>query len=421
MKRRLSIVLLLVVALAAVVAGAWLGPRLLENPGFVLIEIGGWRVQTSLVVLIGAVLGAWLLASLALALLRMPGRAVRAARDARERRNLDRGLLALSEGDWSGAERALGRALRRGRGMTAGYLAAARAAQGQAAPERREEYLALADTRFGRRHFATMLVRARLLASEGEPERAVEMLEQLHLKRPRHQGVLRMLLEAYQQCGRWRDVRLLLPAVRKADIVSRERAEQLAHLAAARELEAAADIGELQAIRKSLRAAVADHHEVVAAFARRALELDRAEEAESPLRRAIEIEPRPELLALYAQSEAGDRRARIKACQRWLSAHGDSAALHLALGRLYLDEREDDKAREHLQVAVRHSPDPAAYAALGRVLDRAGLLESAAQCYRNALRLEQGRAPEPLPPAERPEADEAQRTQDGRREAADGS
>jgi HemY protein len=330
----------------------------------------------------------------------MPSRAVRAARQARERRNLDRGLLALSEGDWAGAERALGRAMDRGHGMTAGYLAAARAAQGQAAPERRDEYLALADTRFGKRHFATMLVRARLLASEGETERAVELLEQLHLKRPRHQGVLRMLLEAYQQCGRWRDVRLLLPALRKADIVDRDRAAELARLAAARELEAATDIDDLQATRKSLRAGVAEHPEVVAAFARRALELDRAEETESPLRRAIETEPDAELLALYAQADPGDRRARIKACERWLSEHGDSAALHLALGRLYLDEREDDKAREHLQVAVRHSPDPAAYAALGRVLDRAGLLESAAQCYRNALRLEQGRAPEPLPPPE---------------------
>jgi HemY protein len=406
-KARVLLAVVLVVALAAVVGGAWLGPRLLENPGFVVIEVAGWRVQTSLVVLVAAVVGAWLLASLVLALLRMPSRAVRAARQARERRNLDRGLLALSEGDWAGAERALGRAMDRGPGMTAGYLAAARAAQGQAAPERRDEYLALADTRFGKRHFATLLVRARLLASEGETERAVELLEQLHLKRPRHQGVLRMLLEAYQQCGRWRDVRLLLPALRKADIVDRDRAAELARLAAARELEAATDIDDLQATRKSLRAGVAEHAEVVAAFARRALELDRAEETESPLRRAIETDPDADLLALYAEADPGDRRARIKACERWLSEHGDSAALHLALGRLYLDEREDDKAREHLQVAVRHSPDPAAYAALGRVLDRGGLLESAAQCYRNALRLEQGRAPEPLPPGTNEEGQRA--------------
>jgi HemY protein len=245
-----------------------------------------------------------------------------------------------------------------------------------------------------------MLVRARLLAGEGESEQAVELLEQLHLKRPRHHGVLRLLLEAYQQCGRWRDVRLLLPALRKADLVSHERAAELTDLAAARELEAAEDISTLQTVRKSLRSGVAEHPEVVAAFARRAIELDRAEDAESPLRRAIESDPRDDLLALYAHAEPGDRRARIKACERWLSSHGDSAALHLALGRLYLDEREDDKAREHLQIAVRHSPDPAAYAALGRVLDRAGQLEPAAQCYRNALRLEQGRAPEPLPPAE---------------------
>ena len=117
------------------------------------------------------------------------------------------------------------------------------------------------------------------------------------------------------------------------------------------------------------------------------------------LRRAIEATFDPRLLGLYSQSDAGDRAVRIRKCEQWLADKPESADLHLALGRMYLDERDDDKAREHLEFAVRKSPNPAAYAALGQVLDRAGQLEPATQCYRNALRLEQGRAPEPLPPA----------------------
>jgi HemY protein len=396
MRRRVIAVVLALAALAALILGAWLGPKLLDDPGFVVIEIAGWRVQTSLLVLAAAVIGLWLLASLVIWLVRLPGRGARAARAARSRRNLDRGLLALTEGDWATAERKLNRALRGRTGITAGYLAAARAAQGNGAPERRDRYLALADRRFGQRHVSTALVRARLLAAEGESEQALDLLERIHLKHPRHQGVLRLLLECYQACDRWRDVRLLLPALRKAAIVDRSRADELAQLAAGRELEAAADVEELLAIRRSLRAGVADRREVVVAFARRTLELDRPELAEPALRNAIEEQPDAELLALYAQADADDRDARIRHCERWLGSQGDSADLHLALGRLHLDQRDDEKAREHLQIAVRHSPDPGAYAALGRVLDRAGLLESATQCYRNALRLEQGRAPEPL-------------------------
>jgi len=382
---------------SAIVTGALVGPALMENPGYVLIEIGGWRVQMSFMVLAGTVIGVWFLISLLVGLLRAPGRALRRFRAARERRDLDRGLLALSEGDWVRAERSLARAMKGSGATTSGYLAAARAAQGQAAPERRDQYLALADRRFGQRHFATALARARLLVGEGEPGAAIELLEQLHIKRPRHEGVLKLLLQSYQACDRWHDVRLLVPAIRKAGIVSTERAEELSSLAAARELESARDVGELSSVHQTMQRALKQRPETVAAFASRALELDRPELAENDLRRAIEATFDARLLDLYSRTDTGDRATRIRKCEQWLVDNPESADIHLALGRMYLDDRDDQKAREHLQIAVRKSPNPAAYAALGQVLDRAGLMESATQCYRNALRLEQGRAPDPLP------------------------
>jgi len=386
-----------IILVSAIVTGALVGPALMENPGYVLIEIGGWRVQMSFMVLAGTVIGVWFLISLLVGLLRAPGRALRRFRAARERRDLDRGLLALSEGDWVRAERSLARAMKGSGATTSGYLAAARAAQGQAAPERRDQYLALADRRFGQRHFATALARARLLVGEGEPGAAIELLEQLHIKRPRHEGVLKLLLQSYQACDRWHDVRLLVPAIRKAGIVSTERAEELSSLAAARELESARDVGELSSVHQTMQRALKQRPETVAAFASRALELDRPELAENDLRRAIEATFDARLLDLYSRTDTGDRATRIRKCEQWLVDNPESADIHLALGRMYLDDRDDQKAREHLQIAVRKSPNPAAYAALGQVLDRAGLMESATQCYRNALRLEQGRAPDPLP------------------------
>ncbi|HKL49580.1 MAG TPA: heme biosynthesis HemY N-terminal domain-containing protein [Wenzhouxiangellaceae bacterium] len=390
-------VIAMVATVGAIVAGAWLGPWLMENPGYVLIEIGDWRVRMSFIVLVGAIIASWLAISLLVGVLRAPGRAMRRFRDARDRRNLDRGLLALSEGDWARAERALARAMKGRSASTAGYLAAARAAQGRSAPERRDAYLALADRRFGQRHFATALARARLLVGEGEPGAAIELLEQLHLKRPKHEGVLKLLLQTYQACDRWHEVRLLVPSIKKAGLVSIERAEDLASLAAARELAAARDVSDLMAVHDSLKRALRQRAEVVAAFAGRALELDRPELAEPELRRAIGATFDDRLLDLYAQADASDRAARIARCEQWVTERPELSALHLALGRMYLDERNDEKAREHLQVAVRKSPDPIAYAALAQVLDRTGQLELATQCYRNAVRLERGRAPEPLP------------------------
>ncbi|NKI35794.1 hypothetical protein HFP89_11535 [Wenzhouxiangella sp. XN79A] len=396
MKRLVVLIVLLLVLALAVIGGAWLAPRLLDDPGYVLVEFGGWRLQMSLLVLVGGVLLSWLALAVVVALLRAPGRAARTLRDARDRRNLDRGLMALTEGRWADAERALNKTLAH-HGSTAGYLAAARAAQGQGAEQRRDGYLEHADRRFGQKHFITQLTRARLLLADGDAEGAIAPLEELHLKKPKHEGVLRLLLQAYQQAERWHELRLLVPAMRKADLVDAERAQGLVELAAGRELAAAHDVAALQSTWRALKGGLKQRPEVVAAFARRALELDRAELAEPELRRVLAGDLDDDLLVLYAQADEADRAARIKHCREWLARAPESAALQLALGRLYLDAREDERAREHLEAAVRARPDAEAFAALARVFDRGGQLEAATRCYRNALRLEQGRAPEPLP------------------------
>lgn len=402
MKRSLGFALVALLGLAALAAGAWLGPKLGEDPGYVLIEVAGWRLQMSLLTLAMAVLGAWLAISLVFGLIRLPTRGVQKFRRLQRQKALERGLLALSEGDWEAAERSLARSMRAGDDSPIGYLAAARAAQGQMSTERRDQYLAMADRRSGRRHFVTALVRSRLLAAEGRPEEAIPLLEELHLKKPRHRGVIKLLLQCYQEDERWHEVRLLVPAIRRAGIVPAERAAELESLAAARELGVAADSGTLLSAFGGLGKPLRQRTEVIQAFARRAIELDRPDLAEPELRRALNASRDSELLALYADADESDRSGRIQQCQQWLRDGGESPSLRLALGRLYLGARQDEQARAHLEAAVRGSPDSRAFAALGQVLDRAGELEAATQCYRNALRLEQGRAPEPLPSPDRP-------------------
>jgi HemY protein len=131
-------VLLLVVLAAGPGAGrdrrCLAGAALAGGSGYVLVEFGGWRMQMSVLVLVGGVVLSWLVLAISIAVLRAPGRAARKLRDARDRRNLDRGLMALTEGRWADAERALNKTLAH-QHSTAGYLAAARAAQGQGAGE----------------------------------------------------------------------------------------------------------------------------------------------------------------------------------------------------------------------------------------------------------------------------------------------
>lgn len=390
-------ILLLVLVLVAVVVAALAAPRLLEDPGLVAIDIGQWRLEMSVLTLIGLVLLAWIVLSVIIGVFRLPGKALRRARESRARRQMENGLLALTEGDWQRAERELSRSLEYRR-STVGLLAAARAAQGSADRTGRDRWLGLADARFGQRHFVTGLARARLLIGEGRIDEAVPVLEELHLRKPRHASVLRLLLQAYQDLGRWEAVRMLTPALHKAGIVDQQRSDEVAILAATREIESSPDVEALQASWRSLGRKQRRERELVLAFARRAIELERPDLAGPRLKRLLADHPDREALRLYADVDADERPARIADCERWLKDEPEHGGLNLALGLMYLDDRQYDKARENLEKAVTDQADSEAYAALGRILDRSGSLEAAAQCYRNALRLKQGRGATPLPP-----------------------
>lgn len=388
---------LIVLALAVLLIAALLAPRLLEDPGYVMVDLGQWRLEMSMLTLAMLVLLAWVILSLVFGLLRLPGRVLRHRRESRSRRQLENGLLALTEGDWQRAERELQKSLEY-RGTTAGYLAAARAAQGQSDPEARDHWLKLADARFGRRHFVTGLARARLLAGEGRVDEAIPVLEDLHLSKPRHTGVLRLLLQSYQELGRWREVRLLTPSLHKAGIIDKDRVEELVQLAAEREIETSPDVESLDLTWRSLKRARRRERPMVLAYARRAIDLGRPELAGRRLKRLLDKALDREALRLYGVVNEDERPSRIADCERWLSEQPADAGLQHVLGMLYLDDRQYDKARDCLELAVREKPDGEAYAALGRILDRSGSLEAATQCYRNALRLKQGRGAEPLPP-----------------------
>ncbi len=390
-------IVLVVLVLLALLAAALLAPRLLQDPGYVMMDFGPWRIEMSLLALAAAVLVSWVALSLAFGLIRLPGRLWRTARERRARHQLEDGLLALTEGDWQRAEKALSRSMTY-RSSTAGYLAAARAAQGQADRSGRDRWLKLADRRFGRRHFVTNLARARLLTGEGRTDEAIPVLEDLHLRKPRHTGVLRLLLQAYQELDRWRDVRLLAPAVRKAGMIDAERCEALIVHAAVREIEHAVDVGALEAAMQALGRRQRKSREIVLAYARRAGELGQPALGGPALKRLLDHSLDDEALRIYAQADDENRAARLADCERWARQEPDHGGVRYALGMLYLDDRQYEKAREALEAALAQRPDEQAYAALGRILDRSGQLEAATQCYRNALRLRQGRGAEPLPP-----------------------
>ncbi len=392
--RWLAVVLACVLAFIVAVAAA---PFFRQDPGYVLIRMHGWNIETSVLMLAAGLVGLYLSIRLVVWLWHWPVRTAQRIQQNRAQNQLEKGLLALTEGDWRGAEKALQKSGSQQGRETVKYLAAARAAQGQESPERRDEYLQLAGTGGAKTRFLVALSRAKLLVANGDYDAAAEILAALHQRRRKHPQVLELLARCYREQGRWQQTINLIPALLKANLIDDDEAAQLRRLAAQNELAGSNDISELQRRWKKLPKALRRSGDLVACFSARAEKLGAADIAEPILRAGLREQWDDRLIEHYGHAASGDVSRRISQCEKWLALHGQNAALHLALGRLCVSDELWGKAKDYLQTSLQLDPSIGAYTALGEVLERHGELEPAMICFRNALRMEQGEAPQALP------------------------
>lgn len=393
MKR--GFLLLLILALL-LLAGA-LAPVFKSDPGHVLINFGDWTIETSVLVLVSALLILWFAVQIAVWLWRMPVETARRMREQRAFKQLEKGLLALTEGDWGAAERALEKSASTQGRTTAHYLAAAQAADGQDAHDRREYYLEQADSGGSKKRFLVELTRARMLLSNGNRAAALPILQELYKRRRKHPQVLELLSRCYRELGEWDELQAMLGALRKAGVLDDDQAHDLQQEIAVNKLRSVKSAEDLQTAWKKLPRAMRHHAVVADAFAIAAAGLQRADLAEPVISTSLKNDWNPVLVLRYGDPGADDRSKRLKQCEKWLKQHPDDAGLHLALGRLCAAESLWGKAREHMIKSLELEPSSLGYDTFGQLLERQGELEPAMACFRNALRMNQGQPPEPLP------------------------
>ena len=192
---------LLFVALALLLLTAALAPVFKSDPGHVLITFMDWTIETSVLVLAVAVILLWIGFQLLIRLWRLPAETARRVREQRSIAQLEKGLLALTEGDWRTAEKALGKSTSTRGKTTARYLAAAQAADGQDANERRDYYLEQADSGGTRKKFLIELTRARMLVANEAREQALPILEELHERFETNADPVRAAMAEVEQLG----------------------------------------------------------------------------------------------------------------------------------------------------------------------------------------------------------------------------
>jgi HemY protein len=83
--------------------------------------------------------------------------------------------------------------------------------------------------------------------------------------------------------------------------------------------------------------------------------------------------------------EGPDSTKQLKRAEGWLARHPDDADLLLAAARLCLRNELWGKARSYLETVISLRPTPEAYQVYGRLLNRLGDTDAAAEAYRSGL------------------------------------
>ncbi len=387
----------LILILLALAAAVGLTLLVQDDNGYLLIGYGEWTIEGSLAffVLLNLVafVAFYLLLRLVIRLWSMP-RGIRRWSSERRRRKaqkaLNQGLVALSEGDWRSAERQLVRNALQAETPLVNYLAAARSAQQQGQPERRDRYLQLAHESTPKADVAVGLTQAELQIADGKLEQALATLQHLHQIAPRHAHVLKLLKELYLRLNDWQELHRLLPELKKQQLISdKERSElelniyrdQLNRAAAEEEVKALTDCW------KSIPWAVRSREEMVLVYANLLLNKGYGRQVEDLLKDAIDRHWSDELVELYGRIEVPDTARQLSNAEGWLRDRPRNPVLLLTLGRLCLRNRLWGKARSYLEASVGVESSAAAYQELGSLLEHLDEPLKALNCYKAGLAL----------------------------------
>jgi len=386
---------LLVAVAAAFFANYWL--QQFDNPGYVLIGIGHWSLETSLVVfavtLIFGFFIFYVFFRLLGWLLRLPGQIKTRGTNIKFNRSqeaLIAGLVDSAEGNWEKAEKVLIKHASHSGAPLIHYLTAARAAQSRGAFDKRDEYLKKAADQSPDASVAIGLTQAELHLSGNQFEEAVETLTRLHSIDPSHATVLKLLHQTYQSAGDWQGIRKLIPSLHTNKILMEAEVKLLETEAFSQLLKQSAETGNIEEIQ-TLWSEIPEHiktmHGVSAIYFASMIDAGAGAEIEEELGKTLSKNWDETLMVLFGSIQSNDVAKQLETAERWYALHQENAVLLAVLGKLAVKCGDTSKAESYLAKSIAAEPTVQAYRLLGDLLFAQGDKDNASTCYKQGLEL----------------------------------
>lgn len=376
------------IVIIALVLSALAAHFLLQDPGYVVIKFRNYLVEMSVPILIGFVLlivfGSWLLAKL----LRAPrklGQAAGRYRTGRAGQRLTRGMIEVAEGNFSKGEKLLVRAAKVSDAPLLNYLQAARAAHLLGEDERRDNWLKQAYEKTPEASNAVLLTQAELQLDQGQFEQALATLRRIEENAPNHSHALALLGRLYFRLEDWQHLSALLSKLRKQGRVDAETLDLWSRRVYIESLGHATTGEAVLAAWKEVPKRLRKDLPLLEAYYGSLMRTGLHEKAEKDLAAEISREWRGPLVRLFGMVEGPNTSKQLRRAESWLKSHGDDADLLLTSARLCLRNELWGKARSYLETVISIRPSPEAYQEYGRLLNRLGEGDAAADAYRAGL------------------------------------
>jgi HemY protein len=365
------------IAAVAMLGAVWLA----EQPGSLTAEFRGWRLDTSVgvvmiavVVLILIGIGGWLLYRW---IAGAPGALMEGWFDSRRRRGyraLTHGLAAVAAGDGVEAQKQARKAEKLLAEPSLTLLLSAQAAQlaGDRAAATRAFNAMLADEQMaflGLRGLTTQALR------DGDQAKALDYAERAFRLRPQTPWVVHSLFDMQAQIGQWKAAQDTLDAGVRRKVVTADKARALRALLLVERSQAAERDGRSADALALAREAFGLAPERIA-VTRRVAELQikagDAKRAMKALERGWALAPHPDLAALYLKASGEtDALKRVGVIRRLASLKPDDIESHLALAQASLDAALWGEARRHLESAGGANPSVRVCRMMAEVEERA--------------------------------------------------
>ena len=368
------------------------------EPGYVLIAIGGYTIESSVWFAIAVLILVLLIFYASLRLLRKLALSHGSFKlwlefrgSKRSAKLVNDGIINWIEGNWEKSRIFFLKSAKHSETPLLNYLMAARASYKLGENERVFEYLQAAEKSDGNAGIAIELTQAEMRLEAEQYEQALATLVRARRDAERHPYVLELLCKAYLGVKDWSSLLKLVEEVKKYKIFSPQKLihiEQSIYLGVLQlRLDSGDPVKELSSrwgkIPMDIKAQIPLIHQYIvllinnSAYAR----------AEDLLFSTLRQKWDASLVKLVPFIEEGDVKRRFKILKEWLPEKKNDGDLLFCLGKLATNLDLFDEAREFFLKSLSINPSPEVCMELGNLSALLGDSEESLRYFRKGMKL----------------------------------